>query len=204
MALEVEVNKKDLDRALQAFPKRTQEEMYDAFDHIKRKFLKDFRQKRLQGPPGIVDWPGGLFRHFQSRIVVIPRVNGQASTDAMFMEIYTDSKVAQVHETGGVIHGKDIKVPLYARNQMFRFRKGARKLKNAFKNRLSGKDKFFKKINGKIFLMQRLPNHKVQALFVLKNQIPVQARLGFMKTWDEGENFRINRINKAIDKVFEA
>ena len=45
---------------------------------------------------------------------------------------------------------------------------------------------------------------EITPLYVLKSQVRLKPRLGFFKVWDSLENFRVLRIQKALDKVIES
>ena len=194
--LTVEINTKNLDRALRLFPKDLKFEIADGMDHISRKFLKIFRQERLQGPPGIRGRPHGIFTHFSRASLVSQNIEG------MGMVIFSDSKIARMHEEGATVKnqsGGKLAVPLSARKELFtsdgRLKKQYRQprlLKNVVPIQLRGKT-FLAKVKKK--LRQILP------LFVLKNSVRIRPRLMFYKTWDDMQNERINILNKSIEKA---
>jgi hypothetical protein len=194
--LTVEINTKNLDRALRLFPKDLKFEIADGMDHISRKFLKIFRQERLQGPPGIRGRPHGIFTHFSRASLVSQDIEG------MGMVIFSDSKIARMHEEGATVKnqsGGKLAVPLSARKELFtsdgRLKKQYRQprlLKNVVPIQLRGKT-FLAKVKKK--LRQILP------LFVLKNSVRIRPRLMFYKTWDDMQNERINILNKSIEKT---
>lgn len=194
--LTVEINTKNLDRALRLFPKDLKFEIADGMDHISRKFLKVFRQERLQGPPGIRGRPHGIFTHFSRASLVSQDIEG------MGMVIFSDSKIARMHEEGATVKnqsGGKLAVPLSARKELFtsdgRLKKQYRQprlLKNVVPIQLRGKT-FLAKVKKK--LRQILP------LFVLKNSVRIRPRLMFYKTWDDMQNERINILNKSIEKA---
>ncbi|MDD5736680.1 MAG: hypothetical protein PHH20_00120 [Candidatus Omnitrophica bacterium] len=194
--LTVEINTKNLDRALRLFPKDLKFEIADGMDHISRKFLKVFRQERLQGPPGIRGRPHGIFTHFSRASLVSQDIEG------MGMVIFSDSKIARMHEEGATIKnqsGGKLAVPLSARKELFtsdgRLKKQYRQprlLKNVVPIQLRGKT-FLAKVKKK--LRQILP------LFVLKNSVRIRPRLMFYRTWDDMQNERINILNKSVEKA---
>lgn len=194
--LTVEINTKKLDIALRLFPKELKNELGDGMDHISRKFLGIFRQTRLQGPPGIKGRSHGIFTHFNRACIVSQDIEG------MGMMIFSDSKIARLHEEGGIVKnpgGGKLAVPLSARKEMFtadgRLKKQYRQprlLKNIIPIQLNGKT-FLAKVKTK--MRQILP------LFVLKNQIRIKPRLGFYQTWDSMQNERIKILNKSIEKA---
>lgn len=194
--LTVEINTKNLDRALRMFPKELKYEIADGMDHISRKFLKIFRQERLQGPPGIRGRPHGIFTHFSRASLLSQDIEG------MGMLIFSDSKIARMHEEGAVVKnpgGGKLAVPLSARRELFtadgRLKKQYRQprlLKNVVPIQLRGKT-FLVKVKKK--LRELLP------LFVLKNSVRIRPRLMFYKTWDGMQNERIQILNKSIEKT---
>ncbi len=194
--LTVEINTKNLERALRMFPKELKYEIADGMDHISRKFLKIFRQERLQGPPGIRGRPHGIFTHFSRASLLSQDIEG------MGMLIFSDSKIARMHEEGATLKnpgGGKLAVPLSARRELFtadgRLKKQYRQprlLKNVVPIQLRGKT-FLAKVKKK--LRELLP------LFVLKNSVRVRPRLMFYKTWDGMQNERILILNKSIEKT---
>lgn len=194
--LTVEINTKNLDRALRMFPKELKYEIADGMDHISRKFLKIFRQERLQGPPGIRGRSHGIFTHFSRASLLSQDIEG------MGMLIFSDSKIARMHEEGAVVKnpgGGKLAVPLSARRELFtadgRLKKQYRQprlLKNVVPIQLRGKT-FLAKVKKK--LRELLP------LFVLKNSVRIRPRLMFYRTWDDMQNERIHILNKSIEKT---
>jgi len=194
--LTVEINTKNLERALRMFPKDLKYEIADGMDHISRKFLKTFRQERLQGPPGIRGRPHGIFTHFSRASLLSQDIEG------MGMVIFSDSKIARMHEEGATVKnpgGGKLAVPLSARRELFtadgRLKKQYRQprlLKNVVPIQLRGKT-FLARVKKK--LRELLP------LFVLKNSIRIRPRLMFYKTWDEMQNERTQILNKSIEKT---
>ncbi|MDP2933696.1 MAG: hypothetical protein Q8N81_06230 [bacterium] len=194
--LKVEINTKNLERAIRLFPKELKYELGDGMDHISRKFLKIFRQTRLQGPPGIRAHPHGIFTHFQRASLVSQDIEG------MGMVIFSDSKIARMHEEGAIVKnpsGGKLAVPLSARKELFtssgKLKKQYRQprlLKNVIPIQLRGKT-FLAKIKKK--LRQILP------LFVLKNSVRIRPRMMFYKTWDDMQNERIVILNKSVEKA---
>jgi hypothetical protein len=194
--LKIEINTKNLERAIRLFPKELKYELGDGMDHISRKFLKVFRQERLQGPPGIKGRPHGIFTHFSRASLVSQDIEG------MGMVIFSDSKIARMHEEGAVLKnpgGGKLAVPLSARKELFtsngrlkRQYRQPRLLKNVIPIQLKGKT-FLAKVKKKL--------REILPLFVLKNQVHIKPRLMFYKTWDNMQNERIDILNKSIEKA---
>lgn len=194
--LRLEINTKNLERAIRLFPKDLKYELGDGMDHISRKFLKIFRQTRLQGPPGIRAHPHGIFTHFQRASLVSQDIEG------MGMVIFSDSKIARMHEEGATLKnpgGGKLAVPLSARKELFtsdgrlkRQYRRPRLLKNVIRIQLKGKT-FLAKVKKKL--------REILPLFILKNQVKIKPRLMFYKTWDEIQNERIEILNKSVEKA---
>lgn len=194
--LRLEINTKNLERAIRLFPKDLKYELGDGMDHISRKFLKIFRQTRLQGPPGIRAHPHGIFTYFQRASLVSQDIEG------MGMVIFSDSKIARMHEEGATLKnpgGGKLAVPLSARKELFtsdgrlkRQYRRPRLLKNVIRIQLKGKT-FLAKVKKKL--------REILPLFILKNQVKIKPRLMFYKTWDEIQNERIEILNKSIEKA---
>ena len=175
-------------------------ELDDAFDHIGRSFLSQFRKERLQGKPGIKSRGShGIYKYFQRKKLA-------PTHDLMDMgiKIYSKSKIAAMHETGAEITG-ELKVPLTARKKMFtasgqlkkRF-KAPRLLKNTAVIKLKGKDylvKFRSKRNRSI--------KEAPGVYVLKNKIRIKPRLEFIKTFNRHAPRRIQILNKAVVKAMK-
>ncbi len=194
--LKVEINTKNLERAIRLFPKELKYEIADGMDHATRKFLKIFKQTRLQGPPGIKGRPHGIFTHFSRASLLSQDIEG------MGMVIFSDSKIARMHEEGATLKnpgGGKLAVPLSARKELFtsdgrlkKQYKQPRLLKNVIPIQLKGKT-FLAKVKKK--LRELIP------IFVLKNSVRIRPRLMFYKTWDDMQNERIDILNKSIEKA---
>lgn len=197
MRLMTEIDMKALDKAIKIAPKILKFELGDGMDRISKGFLKRFRQQRLQGPPGVRGASGhGLFGTFKRVSLVSPTIEG------MGMQIYSDSKIAKLHETGGIVKdpsGGRMAVPLSARTQMFTSKgklraryKRPRELKNVKPMRLKGQT-YLVKIKKKI--------EKILPLYVLKRSVRLKPRLGFYQVWDSLVNYRIDILNKSVEKA---
>jgi len=196
--LTTEINTKNLETALRVFPEELKFQLADGMDHISRKFLKQFYQTRLQGPPGVKARPHGIFTHFRRASLVSPTIEG------MGMIIFSDSKISRLHEEGGIVKnpgGTKLAVPLSARTELFT---ADGRLKKRYRQPKLLKNVISIKLRGKTFLakvQKRL--RSILPLFVLKNQIRIRPRLGFYKTWDDMQNVRIDILNKSIQKTLE-
>lgn len=194
--LKVEINTKNLDRAIRLFPEELKYEIADGMDHISRKFLKVFKQTRLQGPPGIRAHPHGIFTHFQRVCLVSQDIEG------MGMVIFSDSKIARMHEEGAVLKnpgGGKLAVPLSARKELFT---SSGKLRKQYKQPRLLKNVIPIQLRGKTFLAKvKKRLREILPLFVLKNSVRIRPRLMFYKTWDDMQNVRIEILNKSIEKA---
>lgn len=197
MRLMTEVDMRALDRAIKIAPQVLKFELADGMDRISKGFLKRFRQQQLQGPPGVRGASGhGLFGTFKRVCLVSPTIEG------MGMQIYSDSKIAKLHETGGVVtdpSGGRMAVPLSARSEMFSA-KG--KLKGKYRKPRELKNVEPMRFKGQTFLVRIKKRAKmILPLYVLKRSIRLKPRLGFYRVWDSLENYRIDILNKSIDKA---
>jgi hypothetical protein len=196
--LDVEINTRRLERAIRDVPRALKYELADGMDHISRKFLKIFRQTRLQGPPGIKGSPRGIFTYFRRTFLISSNIEG------MGVEIFSDSKIARLHEEGGIIKdpgGGKIAVPLSARTEMYTARG---KLRRRYKAPKLLKKIFPILLKGKTYLARlKQKTKEITPLYVLKNKIRIRPRLGFYHTWDRLENERIRILNKSITKALK-
>lgn len=195
--LTTEIDKRELEKAIKIAPRVLKYELGDGMDRISKGFLKRFRQQQLQGPPGVRGASGfGLFGTFKRVFLVSPTIEG------MGMEVFSDSKIAKLHETGGIVRdpsGGRLAVPLSARTQMFTS-KG--KLRGRYKRVRDLKNIKAMRFHGKTFLARVTKRaKKILPLYVLKRQVRIKPRLGFYRTWDGLVNYRINILNKSIEKA---
>lgn len=196
--ISVEINTKNLDLAMRLFPRRLKINLGDAFDHISRHFLKDWRGKQLQGPPGLRSSSQGIFKQFK-RVSLVP-VGGDINN--MGFEIFATSKIARQHERGETVTaqgGGKLAVPLSARAELF---SGSGMLKRKYRKPGALKGLVRIRFGEKTFLTKiKKRTREVLPLFVLKPSVKLQPRLGFLKTWDSQANWRLERLNKAIEKT---
>lgn len=192
--LTTEIDKYALERAIKIAPRVLKFELGDGLDRISKGFLKRFRKQQLQGPPGVRGASGyGLFGTFKRTFLV------SSSIEGMGIHIFTDSKIAKLHETGGIVKdpsGGRLAVPLSARTQMFTARG---KLKTRFRRPKNLKNIQPMRFRGKTFLAKVTKRaKKILPLFVLKRQVRLKPRLGFYRTWDGLVNYRIQILNKKV------
>ena len=194
--LTVEINTQNLERAIRLFPKDLKYEIADGMDHISRKFLKVFKQTRLQGPPGIKGRPHGIFTHFSRASLVSQDIEG------MGMVIFSDSKIARMHEEGATVKnpgGGKLAVPLSARRELFT---SDGRLKKQYRQPRLIKNVIPIQIRGKTFLARVIKKAmQILPLFVLKNSVRIKPRLMFYQTWDDMQNERITILNKSVEKA---
>lgn len=170
----------------------------DALDHISLKFLKRFRQNTR-----VKFRPRGLFTRFK-RIFAIP-----TNSRSMSVEIFTQSKIAKLHEYGGEMRGKGglrLAVPLSSRRAQVTTASG--KVKARFGGTPYNRDvrpvKNIRPINikGKTFLARvQRGSREVLPLFVLKDGVRVPARLGFYDTWRNMQGEAQKIVDKAVAKA---
>jgi hypothetical protein len=197
MQLTTEIDKRELERAIKIAPRVLKFELADGMDRIGKGFLKRFRQQQLQGPPGVRGASGhGLFGTFKRVFLVSPTIEG------MGIQIFTDSKIAKLHETGGTVRdpgGGRLAVPLSARTEMFT---PGGKLRGRYKRVRELKNVRPMRFHGKTFLARVTKRaKKILPLYVFKRQVRIQPRLGFYRTWDGLVNYRIDILNKSIEKA---
>ena len=194
--LTVEINTQNLERAIRLFPKDLKYEIADGMDHISRKFLKVFKQTRLQGPPGIKGRPHGIFTHFSRASLVSQDIEG------MGMVIFSDSKIARMHEEGATVKnpgGGKLAVPLSARRELFT---SNGRLKKQYRQPRLIKNVIPIQLRGKTFLARIIKKaRQILPLFVLKNSVRIKPRLMFYQTWDDLQNERIMILNKSVEKA---
>ena len=194
--LTVEINTQNLERAIRLFPKDLKYEIADGMDHISRKFLKVFKQTRLQGPPGIKGRPHGIFTHFSRASLVSQDIEG------MGMVIFSDSKIARMHEEGATVKnpgGGKLAVPLSARRELFT---SNGRLKKQYRQPRLIKNVIPIQLRGKTFLAKVIKKaRQILPLFVLKNSVRIRPRLMFYQTWDDLQNERIIILNKSVEKA---
>jgi len=195
--LKVEINIRAFERVKKRAPKELKMQIGDALDRISKGFLKRFRKWQLQGPPGVRGASGyGLFGTFKRAFLVSQEIEG------MGVHIFSDSKVASLHEKGGIVKdpgGGRLAVPLSSRTQMFT-RRG--KLKRRYKGPRLLKSVHPMRFHGKTFLAKVTKRTgKILPLYVLKREVRLKPRLGFYRTWDSLVNYRINILNNAVDKA---
>ncbi len=196
--LYVAINTKNLDKAIRLVPQKLKTELGDAFDHIGRKFLKTFKETRLEGPPGIKGRRHGILKRF-IRTMLVP----YGGIENMGTAIYTESKIAKLHETGGIVEAQSgsLAVPLSMRREMYTAG-GALRTKYRYPGRLKNVGAVL--LRGKRFLAQFIKrSREIKPLYVLKNRVIIKPRLGFYDTWKTMENTNIQILNRAAVKALK-
>jgi len=198
----VEIDTSKLDKAMRLFPRTLKLKLGDAFDHIGKHFLKEFRAKRLSGQMGDEGIRGSVhfFKHFK-RTFLVP-TGGDINN--MGTEIFSDSKVARIHETGGIERpskGAALSVP-FSQERVSQLYTGRGRLRSKYKKPRSLK-RTFRIVTAKgSFIFQRLRGQeRLRPIYHLEGEVVMKPRLGFFKTWDSQTNWRLNRLNKAVDQT---
>lgn len=178
-------------------------ELADGLDHASRKFFKEFHARRLQGPPGVKAHPYGLFDYFWRSPVGVNakrsfRAKDRASTTRAFLaagnkymnfgiEMHSSSKIAKHHEQGIPIASKSggklaVPMPPKIRPEMYDSRG---RVKRRYQNpkRIGELEPVTTK--GQTFLVKKYRRKPSKFMYVLKNQIPIKARLGYSKLFDD-------------------
>lgn len=183
-----------LDKAIERVPHRVRRELGDGMDRIGKGFLKRWRKARLHGPPGVRGKSGhGLFGTFKRASIFGKNI------DDMGVHIWSDSKVALVHEEGGDVRaegGGRLTIPLSAREHMFTT---AGKLRKRFKRPGKLRGVVPMRWRGKSFLVKvNRRRRDILPLYVLKEKVRLKPRLEFIKTWNGLSNYRTKIINDKI------
>lgn len=194
--IRTQVDHAKITQAFARLPRAVRFQFGDALDHISLKFLKLWRSTRLQGPPGVTARPHGIFTQFK-RVMSIP--SGDAP---MGVEIFTESKVAKLQEEGGTVTnpgGGKLAVPLSARSEMFTasgaLRKNYKRIGNLKNIRPI-------KFNGQTYLSRvKKKTREVTPLFVMKQSVKIEPRLGFYQTWETLEPEALKIVDKAIGRA---
>ena len=190
------LNTKNFERALHLVPKALIEEIKDGLDHSARKFFKDFKFRRLKGPPGIRAYPRGIFTHFHKEIIA------SGNIEDMEARIYTDSKIAKLHEEGGKVRdpgGGLLAVPLSMRHEMFT---RAGQLRKKYKDIKNIPNIIALKFGGKIFLVKvKKRSREIKPLFVLKKEVIMKQRLAFYETFHGMWGVFIRILNASFERA---
>jgi len=192
------LNTKNFERALHLVPEALKEELKDGLDHVARKFLKEFRARRLKGPPGIRAHPRGIFTHFHKEVLVSKNIEDMAAA------IYTDSKIAKLHEEGGKIRapgGGSLAVPLSMRKEMFT---QSGQLKKKYKDVKNIPNIISLKFGEKVFLVKvKKRSRELKPLFVLKKEVTMKPRMAFYETFHNMSGVFIRILNTSFERALD-
>ena len=201
---DVRIDTRRVDRALRMVPELLKTELLDAFDHIRRGFFKAlYANTGLRDKRFIATKRVGIGR--QLRVYRNPNMG---STLDMQLGIFSRSKIVSKLEKGGTVTAKSgaMVIPLKAARSASgrlspEFSKFADYRRSFDPSKIKGL--FLRKKFGKVFLLRREENDTVRAYFVLKRSITIEPRLRFFDTWDRLEGYRINVLNKSVDKALD-
>lgn len=189
----------------------------DGLDHASRKFFKEFYARRLQGPPGVKAHPYGLFdrfwrsplgagvkRDFRAKdrsSTVRAFMSGGKRTIDMGIEMHTSSRIAKHHEQGIPITSKSggkiaVPMPPKIRPEMY---DSLGRVRRRFQNPKAIGDLERVQTKGQTYLVKKYRRKSSKFMFVLKNRIPIKARLGYEKLFKELSP----EFTKILDKSFE-
>ncbi|MBN2120701.1 MAG: hypothetical protein JW734_06570 [Candidatus Omnitrophica bacterium] len=204
--IDARIDTTKLRRAFRLVPKQLKFEFRDAFDHIQRSFLKEFRLKRLQGPPGVRGGgPGGkgpgIFNRFKKARI---RDSG-SGLEGMGVKVYTTSGIAMALEYGATRRAKSgrLAVPFSRTLRPEMYAPSGRLRK---KYRAPGQLPDLSEIKSQrtgAALLARFSKRKVKPMFVLKHEVKTPARLGFVKTAIGHRPRQIEILNEAVHRALE-
>lgn len=200
---DVRIDTRSVDRALRLAPDILKEQLLDALDHIRRGFFKAlYANTGLKDRRFIATRNVGIGRHLR-----FYRNPNKGNILDMELGIFTRSKIAALHEKGGTVTAKSgaMAIPIgEARTPTGRLAQEYSTFIN-YKRTLDLtkiKNLFIRKINDKLFLVKR-EGENIEPLFILKRSIRIQPRLRFVDTWERMEGYRMNVLNKAVDKALD-
>lgn len=218
MEYSLEINTKQIEVFFNNAPRVLKRELADAFDHISRKFLKTFREKRLSGRPGIMMHKGGIFHRFrrvlelasgETKFIDIHARQGKSTSLIaksfknpldMRVDMWTSSRVAEKYEKGGDIVPGARSFDLFNKvSRLMRVPLSAAARSRDSKNPIQGLE-FIKTSRG-VFLAEKVGKKKLIFHYILKRSVPVRRSLGFMKTWDEMEQARQTIFKDALNNA---
>lgn len=208
--LSMQIDMDDLRKGIRALGNQLPAEVADILDHMSRKYLKAWRERRLGGPPGVKARPsrgGGIFVRFQKR--KLRRGGGDHTT--VGIAIGTDSKVAILQEEGGDVagSGKGLTVPLFFQTKMFLPNPITGALRKTFAdpNQIRGVFSIKNKA-GQVLLMRRKNKKRSEPLFIVKKSVKLKPRLHFIGTFQEMETelygIAAKRIPAAAAKAWRS
>lgn len=199
----VRIDSRRLDAALARVPEHLKTELMDALDHIRRGFFKAlYVNTGLKDRRFIAVKNVGIGR--QIKVYRNPRKQNILD---MELGIFTRSKIASMLERGGTVSAKSgaMTVPLppaltatgRLKPELSIF-KGYRRAYDPAEI----KGFFLLKRNGRMLLVKKVPGtDEIQPYFIMKRQVRIQPRLRMMETWERMEGYRINVLNKSVEKA---
>jgi hypothetical protein len=196
--IEARIDTRRLDRALRIVPELLKDELMDGLDHIRRGFFKV-----LYNVTGIKDkrFIATKYKGFGKRIKVYRNPNKGDILD-MELGIFSRSLIVSIHEKGGTIQSKTggmLAIPIgEARDSHGRLAPALRRYSNY--SEIPGIFPLY--LNGKFLLVKKIAG-KIKPFFILKNRVRIQPRLRFYDTWQRMEGYRMNILNKAVEKALD-
>jgi hypothetical protein len=188
-----------LEKALQVAPQFLQEELMDAFDHIRKVFFKALYQNTgLRDKRFIRTKERGIGKRI--KVYRNPRLG-----DPLDMElgIFSRSKIVETLEKGATIRSKTggmLAIPIgESLNRRGRIKSQYSRYESY--SQIPGIFPLF--IHGKVFLVKKGRDGKLKLFFILKNQVQIQPRLRFYSTWQGTEGYQIGILNKAVAKALK-
>ncbi|MCD6459407.1 hypothetical protein J7L67_01915 [bacterium] len=164
-------------------------EFQDAFSHIKLKFFKTLKSTMK------VKRTTGYWKLFQGRVYPEKRIQAK-KPENVEMRIWTRSRLAKIHERGGVI------TPKRAKMLAIPIGDAAKKTTKQVKKQYADKSKIKKlvmvEVMGKLYLV-KLNKKRKRFLFALMKKVTVKPKLNFEKTWVSLKAFRAMILNQALD-----
>jgi len=210
---DVRVNTARLERALELVPHTLREELLDALDHIRKGFFKAlYINTGLKDKRFIATKKVGIGRHIK-----VYRNPDKGDVLDMELGIFTRSPIAGLLERGGTVTAKSglMAVPLPpAKGPTGRLLPELSEFKGFRRSFTPGKANaqslgsktggfFMLAKQGRIFLMRKEEGGKVVPYFILKNRVRIAPRLRMQDTWDRMEGYRMDVINKNVDRALE-
>ena len=202
----VRIDTRRVDKAMSLVPGLLKEELLDAFDHIRRGFFKAlYANTGLKDKRFIATKNVGIGKHIK-----VYRNPNKGDILDMELGIFSRSKIVALHEKGGIVTAKagSMALPLPAalgptgrlKKEYSTFTAGRRQY---VPGQLKGV--FILKKGDKAMIMLRQPKGEGEdqaiPLFILKRSITIRPRLRFYDTWDRMEGYRMEILNKSVDKA---
>lgn len=200
---DVRVDTRRLDRALEQCPNLLKHELLDALDHIRKGYFKAlYVNTGLKDRRFIATKKVGIGRHIR-----VYRNPNKGDMLDMELGIFTRSKITALHEYGGTVSAKSgmMAIPIgKALTGEGRLKEEYSVFQNYRRTFIPSKVKipglFIMAKGSRVFLMKK-ERDKIEPYFVLKNQIRIQPRLRMRDTWDRMEGYRMETINKHVDRA---